>query len=173
MTPEDVIFSFDVFKKNSPMYPSYYRHVVKAEKTGEHEIKFTFDAAGQSRTAAASSAKFRCCRSTGGRAPTRRARKRDITATTLETPLGSGPYRIKEFVAGRTLVLERVKDYWGEGPAVSIGQNNFDELRYEYFRDTTVALEAFKGDQVDWIAENAAPRTGRRATISRGRATSA
>ena len=83
-------------------------------------------------------------------------RKRDISATTLEKPLGSGPYRIKEFVAGRSVTLERVKDYWGANLPVSIGQNNFDEMRFEYFRDNLVALEAFKADQADWIAENSA-----------------
>ena len=62
-------------------------------------------------------------------------RKRDISATTLETPLGSGPYRIKEFVAGRSVVLERVKDYWGANLPAQVGQNNFDELRFEFFRD--------------------------------------
>jgi microcin C transport system substrate-binding protein len=83
-------------------------------------------------------------------------RKRDISATTLEKPLGSGPYRIKEFVAGRTVALERVKEYWGRDLGFAIGRNNFDELRYEYFRDGSVALEAFKGDQVDWRTENSA-----------------
>ena len=83
-------------------------------------------------------------------------RKRDISATTLEKPLGCGAYRIKEFVAGRSIALERVKDYWGRDLNVNIGRNNFDELRYEYFRDSTVALEAFKGDQVDWRTENSA-----------------
>ena len=80
-------------------------------------------------------------------------RKRDISATTLEKPLGSGPYRIKEFVAGRSVVLERVKDYWGKDLPHSIGQDNFDELRFEFFRDDTVGREAFKADQLDWFTE--------------------
>jgi microcin C transport system substrate-binding protein len=83
-------------------------------------------------------------------------RKRDISATTLEKPLGSGQYRVREFVPGRSIALERVNDYWGRDLNVNIGRNNFDELRYEYFRDSTVALEAFKGDQVDWRTENSA-----------------
>jgi len=83
-------------------------------------------------------------------------RKRDISQTTLEPPLGSGPYRIKDFVAGRSLTLERVKDYWAGNLPVQIGLNNLDELRFEFFRDNIVALEAFKADQVDWIAENSA-----------------
>jgi microcin C transport system substrate-binding protein len=83
-------------------------------------------------------------------------RKRDVTQTTLEPPLASGPYRIKEFVPGRTIVYQKVADYWGKDLNVNIGANNFDEVRYEYFRDSTVALEAFKGDQVDWRTENSA-----------------
>ena len=76
--------------------------------------------------------------------------------TTLEPPLGNGAYRIKEFVAGRTVVYERVKDYWAKDLNVNIGRDNFDELRFEYFRDSTVALEAFKADTVDWRSENSA-----------------
>ena len=83
-------------------------------------------------------------------------KKRDISVTTLEAPLGSGPYRIKEFNAGRTIVYERVKDHWGKDLNVSIGRDNFDEVRYEYFRDATVVLEAFKGDVLDWRTENSA-----------------
>ena len=72
-------------------------------------------------------------------------RKRDITATTLEMPLGSGPYRIKEFVAGRSVVLERVNDYWGKDLPVAVGQNNFDQIRFEFFRDDTVGARSVQG----------------------------
>ena len=103
-----------------------------------------------------SSERSTCCPSTGTKAPTNPANKRDVTATSLEPPLGNGAYRIKEFVPGRSIVYERVKDYWGKDLPVNIGRDNFDELRFEYFRDTTVALEAFKGDQLDWRIENVA-----------------
>jgi microcin C transport system substrate-binding protein len=83
-------------------------------------------------------------------------KRRDIGATTLEPPLGNGAYRIKEFVAGRTVTYERVKDYWAKDLNVNIGRDNFDEMRFEYFRDQTVALEAFKADHVDWRTENSA-----------------
>ena len=76
-----------------------------------------------------------------------------MTATTLEIPLGSGPYRIKEFTAARSVVLERVADYWGKDIPVNVGQNNFDQTRYEFFRDDTVGRQAFKADQLDWFAE--------------------
>ena len=83
-------------------------------------------------------------------------KKRDIGATMLEPPLGNGAYRIKEFVAGRTVTYERVKDYWAKDLNVNIGRDNFDEIRYEYFRDPTVALETFKAGHADWRIENSA-----------------
>src|SRR5262249_40948714 len=79
-----------------------------------------------------------------------------VSATTLEAPLGSGPYRIKSFEPGRSIVYERVKDYWGNDLPVRVGTGNFDEIRYVYLRDSTVALEAFKADQIDWRSENSA-----------------
>jgi len=82
--------------------------------------------------------------------------KRDITQTTLEPTLGSGPYKLSEFAPGRTLVYEKVDDYWGKDLNVVIGTRNFQQIRYEYFRDLTVALEGFKGDQLDWRFENSA-----------------
>jgi microcin C transport system substrate-binding protein len=155
VTPEDVIFSIEVLKKYSPAYASYYRHVQKVEKTGEREIKFTFDAPGNREMPTIIGELIvlpkHYWEGTDGE-----GRKRDISATTLEPPLGSGPYRIKDFVAGRSVRLERVKDYWGVNTPTQVGQNNFDELRFEFFRDNLVALEAFKADQADWIAENSA-----------------
>jgi microcin C transport system substrate-binding protein len=155
VTPEDVIFSIEVLKKHSPMYGSYYRHVVKAEKAGERDIKFTFDSPGN-RELPTIVGELPVLPKHYWEGSDSQGRKRDISATTLEPPLGSAPYRIKEFVAGRSVVLERVKDYWGANLPVQVGQNNFDEMRFEFFRDNTVALEAFKADQADWIAENSA-----------------
>jgi microcin C transport system substrate-binding protein len=155
VTPDDVIFSLDAFKKYHPQYSAYYRHVVKAEKAGERDIKFTFDAPGN-RELPQIVGQLTVLPKHWWEGTDSEGRKRDISATTLEKPLGSGQYRIKEFVPGRSIALERVKDYWGRDLNVNIGRNNFDEMRYEYFRDSTVALEAFKGDQVDWRTENSA-----------------
>ncbi|MGV7217791.1 extracellular solute-binding protein [Bradyrhizobium sp. UFLA05-112] len=155
VTPEDVIFSLETLKKQSPMYGSYYRHVVKAEKVGERDIKFTFDGPGN-RELPTIVGELTVLPKHWWEGTDAQGRKRDIGATTLEIPLGSGPYRIKEFVAGRSIKLERVKDHWGANLPSQVGQNNFDELRFEFFRDNIVALEAFKADQADWIAENSA-----------------
>jgi microcin C transport system substrate-binding protein len=155
VTPEDVIFSISVLKQYSPMYASYYRHVVKTEKSGERDIKFTFDAPGN-RELPTIVGELPVLPKHYWEGTDAQGHQRDISATTLEPPLGSGPYRIKEFVAGRSVKLERVKDYWGAKLATQVGQNNFDEMRFEFFRDNLVALEAFKADQADWITENSA-----------------
>jgi microcin C transport system substrate-binding protein len=155
VTAEDVIFSFDILKKQSPMYNTYYRQVMKAEKTGEREVTFTFDGPGNSELPSIVGQLVVLPKhwwegtSTSGS-------KRDITVTSLEPPLGNGAYRIKNFEPGRRIVYERVPDYWGKDLNVNIGRDNFDEIRFEYFRDLTVAREAFKGDQFDWQYENSA-----------------
>ena len=155
VTPEDVIYSIEQLKKLSPMYASYYRHVTKAEKAGDREVKFTFDSPGN-RELPHIVGELLVLPKHYWEGTDGQGRKRDISQTTLEPPLGSGPYRIKEFVAGRSMSLDRVKNYWGANIPVQVGLNNFDELRFEFFRDNTVALEAFKADQADWIAENSA-----------------
>ena len=155
VTPDDVIYSFVTFKAHSPQLGAYYRHVVKAEKTGEREITFTFDGPGN-RELPQIVGQLPVLAKHWWEGTDKSGNKRDVTATTLEPPLGSGPYRVKEFAPGRSIVYEKVDDYWGKDLNVSIGTRNFQHIRYEYFRDSTVALEAFKGDQVDWRTENSA-----------------
>ena len=155
ITADDVIFSFDAFKKNHPQYSAYYRHVIKAEKSGERDVAFTFDAPGN-RELPQIVGQLNILPKHWWEGTDASGKKRDVGATTLEPLLGGGAYRIKDFTAGRTVVFERVKDYWGRDLNVNVGRDNFDELRYEYFRDGTVAIEAFKADVVDWRTENTA-----------------
>ena len=155
VTPDDVIYSFDVWKKNSPQLAAYYRHVTKAEKTGERDITFTFDGPGN-RELPQIVGQLPILPKHWWEGSDKNGRKRDVTATTLEPPLGSGPYRLTDFGPGRSIVYEKAADYWGRDLNVNIGSNNFQQIRYEYYRDSTVALEAFKGDQVDWRTENSA-----------------
>jgi microcin C transport system substrate-binding protein len=155
VTPDDVIFSFDAFKVNSPQLGAYYRHVVKAEKTGEREITFTFDGPGN-RELPQIVGQLPVLPKHWWEGTDKSGKKRDVTATTLEPPLGSGPYRLKDFAPGHTIVYEKFADYWGKNLNAIIGTRNFQQIRFEYFRDSTVALEAFKGDQVDWRTENSA-----------------
>jgi microcin C transport system substrate-binding protein len=155
ITADDVLFSFEVQKTNSPQLGAYYRHVVKVEKTGEREVTFTFDGPGN-RELPQIVGQLAILPKHWWEGTDAQGRKRDVTATTLEPPLGSGPYRVADFSPGRSITYERVKDYWARDLNVNVGQNNFDVLQYEYFRDSTVALEAFKANRIDWRTENSA-----------------
>ena len=155
VSADDVIWSFDVWKKNSPQLAAYYRHVIKAEKSGERDITFTFDKGGN-RELPQIVGQLPVLPKHWWEGTDNAGHKRDVTQTTLEPPLGSGPYRLKDFSPGRTILYEKDAGYWGKDLNASIGTNNFAQIRYEYFRDATVTLEAFKGDQVDWRTENSA-----------------
>ena len=155
ITVEDVIYSFEVYKKYSPFIGAFYRHVVKIEQSGEREVTFTFDAPGN-REMPVILGQLRVLPKHWWEGSDASGKKRDIGATTLEPPLGNGAYRIKEFVPGRSVTYERVKHYWARYVNVNIGRDNFDDIRYEYFRDPTIALEAFKADHADWRTETSA-----------------
>ena len=143
VTPEDVIFSFNALKQYSPMHALLpaCRQGRTDRRTRNH---FTFDGPGNRELPTHRRRTHGAAQALVGR-HRRQGRKRDISATTLEIPLGSGPYRIKEFAAGRSLVLERVKDYWGENLPVNVGQNNFDQLRFDYFRDNHRRARGLQG----------------------------
>jgi microcin C transport system substrate-binding protein len=155
ITPEDVIFSLEALKKAHPTYARYYKNVVKGEKTGEHEVTFTFDSAGNRELPfIVGELNVLPKHYWEGKKPNGEAR--DITKSTLEIPLGSGAYKIKEIEAGSRIVLERVKDYWAKDLPVSVGQWNFDELRFQYFRERTAAFEDFKSGRADFWSERMA-----------------
>jgi microcin C transport system substrate-binding protein len=153
ITVEDVIYSFETYKKYNPFIGAFYNNVVRVEQSGEREVTFTFDAAGNQEMPVILG-QLRILPKHWWEGSDASGKKRDTGATTLEPPLGNGAYRIKEFVPGRTVVYARVKDYWASDLNVNVGRDNLDEIRYEYFRDPTVALEAFKVDHVDWRTEN-------------------
>lgn len=144
---QDVLFSFETLRtRGNPFYRAYYQSVAKVEALGERKVKFTF-VPGENRELPLIL----------GQMPVLSKaywQNRAFDQTTLEPPLGSGPYRIESVDTNRSLVLARVPDYWGKDLAVNRGQYNFDRIRYDYFRDSTVALEAFKAGQYDIRQEN-------------------
>jgi microcin C transport system substrate-binding protein len=155
ITPDDVVFSLEVFRQWHPQLAAFYRHVVRAEQIAEHEAKFTFDAPNNRELPLVMGQlvvlpRHWWCATDGS------GRKLYIASTTLEPPLGSGPYRIGSFEPGRTILYERVRDYWGKDLPVKVGADNFDRLRFEYFRDSDVELQAFEAGDLDWRTENAA-----------------
>jgi microcin C transport system substrate-binding protein len=155
ITVDDVIYSFEAYRKYNRFIGAFYRHVLRVEQSGEREVTFTFDAPGN-REMPVILGQLRVLPKHWWEGNDASGKKRDVGATTLEPPLGNGAYRIKEFVPGRSVVYERLKDYWAKELNVNIGRDNFDGIRYEYFRDSTLALEAFKADHADWRIENSA-----------------
>jgi len=155
ITPRDVVFSFNAFKKLNPRLSTYYRHVASAEITGPREVTFSFDAPGN-RELPLIVGQLAVLPRHWWQATDGTGKNRRINETTLEPPLGSGPYRVQSFDAGRSIVYERVDDYWGKDLNVRIGQNNFDALRFDYYRDADVEFEAFKAGAFDWRTENVA-----------------
>jgi microcin C transport system substrate-binding protein len=148
VTPEDVIFSFETTKANLPNVQAYYKDVSKVEKTGDHEVTFYFSVKGN-RELPQITGQIAVLPKHWWTSKDAAGRPRDISASTLEPPLGSGPYKIGKVVSGQSFVQERVKDYWGTKLAVRVGQNNFDEIEIQIYKDQTIMLEAFKGGQFD------------------------
>ena len=155
ITPEDVIWSLEVTKEADPTRAFYYKDVVSAEDVGDNTVRFTFARAGNKELPHIVG-QLQVLPKHWWTATGPGGGQRDIMAGTLEPPLGSGPYKIASFEPNRFIEYERVPDYWAADHPVNIGTNNFERIRYETYRDQTVALEAFKGDQYDFRSENSA-----------------
>ena len=149
ITAEDVIWSFDILTdKGRPFYRFYYQAVDKAEALSTHQVRFVFKESGN-----------RELPLIVGQLPILPKHywnERDFTRTTLKPPLGSGPYRVKHFEAGRFVEQERVSDYWGRNLPVRSGLNNFDFIRTDYYRDATPIRLALKSGDIDFRQENQA-----------------
>ncbi|MDQ0455408.1 extracellular solute-binding protein [Rhizobium paknamense] len=156
VTPEDVVFSFEKFKELHPLYTTYYAHVLKAEKTGDREVTFTFDQKGNKELPMIVS-ELDILPKHWWEATGADGKPRDITKTTLEPIMGSGPYRISGFSPGSSISYELRDDYWGKNLNVNIGYYNVRQIRYSYFSDNNVEFEAFRAGNVDfWMETKAA-----------------
>ncbi|MFN4141819.1 extracellular solute-binding protein [Aestuariivirga sp.] len=153
MTPEDVIWSMLSLREASPFYNFYYKNITKVEQTGDHEVTFTFAQKGN-RELPLITGQMPVLPRHWWTGKDEKGRQRDIKETSLEVPLGSGAYVAAEVKPGTSIRLKRVADYWAKDLPVNVGQDNFDEIEYIYFRDANVAFEAFKGDQYDWRTES-------------------
>ena len=149
ITSADVAFSYrTLLKEGHPLYRTNLQEVQRVDILGPLRIRFVFKRAGNPLLI------LRL-----GEMPVLPKhywQHRDFKATTFEPPLGSGPYRITEVQPGRRLVFERVKNYWGKDLAVNRGKYNFDRVEYEFYRDATVAFEAFKAGEFDIYIEHQA-----------------
>ncbi len=146
VTADDVVFTFEAFKKHgSPQIQVLYTKVSGVEKRGPRTVRFALADPTDRRLPLEVAAMHVL--------PRHYWEGREFERTTLEPPLGSGPYRIGRIERGRSITYERVADYWAKDLPVNVGQYNFDRIKIEYFQDTDVRLEALKGDVVDMVNE--------------------
>lgn len=155
VTAEDVVWSFEVLKDINPNLAFYFNHVITAEIVGEREVKFTFDQKGN-RELPHILGQLTVMPKHWWEGTDASGKPRNVRETTLEPPMGSGPYKVKAIEAGRRVIMERDPNYWGKDIPVRVGTENFDEISYESYLDLTVLLEAFKADRYDFRAENSA-----------------
>jgi peptide/nickel transport system substrate-binding protein len=140
VTVEDVIWSFETLgTQGQPRYAAAYGKVGKVEQTGERSVKFTFNVVDRELPLIL-----------GLRPILQKAQweGKDFTASTLEAPIGSGPYVIAEFEAGKYVTYRKNPDWWGADLPFNRGQHNLDEIRYDYFGDAGVVFEAFKAGEI-------------------------
>lgn len=143
ITAEDVVFSFETLKiRGHPFYRQYWNDVVRVEKIGPRKVKFIFRPGTNNRELPLI---------IGDLAILSRAywTAHDFEKTTLEPPVGSGPYAVESVDPGRSIIYKRVNNWWADNLSVNVGRYNFVSIKYVYYRDTTVALEAFKAGEYD------------------------
>jgi microcin C transport system substrate-binding protein len=146
LTAKDVAFSLNILKeKGHPVYRTILSEMAGAEAEADDiaTIRFTPKRSRDLHLVVAGMPIFSAAYWAN----------REFDSSTLEAPLGSGPYRLSRYEQGRFVEFERVKDYWGRDLPVNVGTNNFDRIRYEYFRERQVAFEAFKSGQLNFVEE--------------------
>ncbi len=151
ITAADVVWTFNIMtEKGTPFFKAYYNDVEKAEATSERRILFTFKHAGNT--------ELPLIVSQMSVLPMHYWQKpgRDFATTSLEPPLGSGPYKIASAAAGRSIEYVRDPNWWGAKLPINSGRWNFDRVVYDYYRDSDVALEAFFAGEYDARQESVA-----------------
>jgi len=142
ITAEDVVHTFGLLKtKGHPRYRLYLKNVTKAVAEAPNRVRFEFNTGGNrelpllvAQLPILSKADWA---------------DKDFAKTSLTAPMGSGPYRVARLKPGRAVTYQRVADYWAANLPVKRGRHNFDVIQYDYYRDRTVALEAFKAGEYD------------------------
>ena len=148
VTSDDVIFSFKILmSKGHPAWKNYYNQVEEVLKINELEVQFNFSGETNRELPLI----------IGYQLPIFSKKywsNKQFDKTTLDPPVGSGPYLISDLQPGRSITLKRDPNYWGKNLNVNRGRYNFDEIHTDYYRDVTVALEAFKSGAYDFRLEN-------------------
>ena len=151
ITAGDFVFGLETIKQHGrPFLKSFYEDVEGAEAIDDATVEYRFKTRDN----------MKPVMQVAGASPLPRHywAGKDISKSTLEPPLSSGPYRVKTLEPGRSITYERVEDYWGADLPMNRGRYNFDEIRYDYYRDLTVMFEAFKSGELDFRQEGSAKR---------------
>ncbi len=147
ITPEDVVFTFQTIQtKGSPRYRNYYADIKQVEKIGERQVKFTFGGKDNR--------ELPLIVGQMSILPKHYWEGKNFEETTLEPPLGSGPYKIEAHDPGRSITYRRIENYWGADLPLNKGRYNPDVIHYDYYKDRTVATEAQKGGEFDFDLQN-------------------
>ena len=146
VTAEDVIFTFDILRtQGSPFYGAYYAGIERIEAEDPHTVTFHFKDENNR--------ELPLIVGQVGILPRHYWQDRAFDTPSLDIPVGSGPYRVDRFEAGRSVSYVLRDDYWGANLPVRRGHHNFRRMRFDYYRDATVALEAFKAGEYDFRLE--------------------
>ena len=147
ISPEDVIWTFNtLMEKGHPFYKYYYGDVVEVIQENDNKVRFNFKGntnlelpliVGQLPVL-----------------PKHYWTNKNFEETSMDIPIGSGPYKIKNFDAGRTITYELDSDYWGKNIPIKKGTENFGVIQYEYYKDRSIEREAFKSGDIDLFSEN-------------------
>jgi microcin C transport system substrate-binding protein len=149
ITVDDVTWTFETLKRDGhPFYRSYYANVDRAERVDDRTVRFVFEASGN--------AELPMIMGQMPVLPKHAWAGKDFTSTSLDAPLGSGPYKVAAIEPNRSITYERVADWWGKDLPINRGRFNFGRIRYDYYRDQSVMLEAFKAGAFDFRVESTA-----------------
>ncbi len=146
VTPADVIWTFNALvEKGAPFYRVYYKNVKSVTQTAPRVVRFDFSTANHELPLILGQLVI---------LPKHYWATRDFSKTTLKAPLGSGPYKIKNVRPGKSITYERMPDYWGRNVPIKKGFDNFDEIRYDYYKSLDIIREALRSGKIDFLNEN-------------------
>lgn len=146
VTAQDVVFTFNtLLEKGAPFYRAYLGDIEKVEAINPLTVKFHFKNNGN-RELALIVGEIPIL-------PEHFWKTQDFSAPLIQIPIGSGPYILSKFESGRSITYQRNPNYWGKDLPVNKGRFNFDSITYDYYRDSTVSLEAFKAGAYDFRQE--------------------
>ena len=152
ITADDVIFSFEILRdKGLPTYRYYYADVERVYKKSDRHVVFEFKDGVNNRELPLILGELPILSKAYWES-------RDFTKTTLDVPVSSGPYIVDSFDPSRFITYRLNSDYWAMDLNVNRGQNNFEKIKYDYYRDATVLSEAFKAGAIDIRQENEAKK---------------